>query len=73
MRSLTVFLGRWLESLNYMKLKLKRNLNMPMPFLVLDMAYLIWVEKDNFESRTSPKCLCSTTCITGKLLKGISG
>ena len=42
-------------------------------FLVLDMADLIWVETNNFESRTSPKCLCSTTCITGKLLKRITG
>ena len=46
---------------------------MPIPFLVLDIADLIWEEKDNFESRTSPKCLCSTTCITGKLLKRITG
>ena len=58
-----VFLGRQLE----------RNLNMPIPFLDLDMADLIWVEKDTSESRTIPKSLCLTTCITGKLVKRITG
>ena len=46
---------------------------MPIPFLVLEIAYLIWAEKDNFESSIIPKCLCSSTFITGMLLKRISG
>ena len=38
--------------------------------LILD---LIWAEKDSFESRIIPKCLCSTTFFTGMLLKRITG
>ena len=32
-----------------------------MPFLVLEIADLICAEKESFESRITPKCLCSLT------------
>ncbi len=44
-----------------------------MPFLVLEIADFIWAEKESFESKIIPRCLCSFTFFTGMLLKRITG
>ena len=56
-----------------MGMYLERHFSKPIPFLDLEIANLIWAEKDKFESSIIPRCLCSLTFATGVLLKEIFG
>ena len=51
----------------------ERYFSIPIPFLVLEMTALICAEKVSFESRITPRCLCSSTSFTGVLLNRITG
>ena len=52
---------------------LKEKLQKTNALLALEIAVLIWAEKESFESRMIPRCLCSVTFFTGMLLKRITG
>ena len=47
--------------------------NRPIVLFTLVKTVLIWMSKDNFESKCSPKCFWESTLLTGILLKNILG